>query len=339
MPRAQPVCCHGPMTDVLILGGTGWLSGRIARRWVDAGASVTCLARGGRPAPEGATLVEGDRDDDSVYDAPAAGAWDEVVDISSRPEHVRAAVAALAGRARHWTYVSSLSVYAANDVAGEDESAELAEPADPADEEYDYSRAKSACEASVRAALGDRTAIVRPGLIVGPGDPTDRFGYWVSRFALAADGPVLVPDAPEAFAQVIDVDDLAAFVHRVGSERWTGTANAIDDPMPLPDTIAAARRSAGHTGDLVAADPQRLLDLDVSHWMGPRSLPLWLPSDMPGFATRRNDVYRATGGTFRALDDTLARTLDHERARGLDRERSAGLARDEELALIDDLSA
>ena len=325
------------MTDVLILGGTGWLSGRVARRWLDAGASVTCLARGGRPAPDGATLVEGDRDDDRVYDVLAAGEWDEVVDISSRPEHVSAAVAALAPRARHWTYVSSLSVYAANDVAGEDESAALAEPADPADAEYDYSRAKSACEASVREALGDRAGIVRPGLIVGPGDPTDRFGYWVGRFALAGGGPVLVPDAPAASSQVVDVDDLADFVFRAGSIGWNGTANVITDPVPLAELLAAARTVAGHRGEIVPATPARLEELEVAHWMGARSLPLWLPDDMPGFATRTNGVYRAAGGTFRPLDETLARTLDDERARGLDRDRTTGLTREEELAVIDAL--
>lgn len=81
------------MTDVLILGGTGWLSRRIAQRWIDAGARVTCLARGERPAPGGAALVSGDRDDPETYRLLDRD-WDEVVDISSRADHVRGAVAA-----------------------------------------------------------------------------------------------------------------------------------------------------------------------------------------------------------------------------------------------------
>ena len=87
MPRGR-ICWDGGMTDVLILGGTGWLSGRVAARVGRADASVTCLARGGRPAPDGATLVVADRAEPGAYDALADREWDEVVDISSIPEHV-----------------------------------------------------------------------------------------------------------------------------------------------------------------------------------------------------------------------------------------------------------
>ena len=240
------------MTDVLVLGGTGWLSGRIAATWADAGASVTCLARGAREAPYGTTLVAGDRDAADAYDEVARREWDEVVDISSNPVHVAAALEALAPRSRHWTYISTVSVYASNDEPGADESAELLVPAGPDDEE-DYGRAKVRAEASVRDALGFRAAIVRPGLIVGPGDPTDRFGYWVGRFALAGDGDVLAPDADGRGAQVIDVDDLAPFVQAVGRERWTGVVNAAGDPVALGEVLTLAREVAGHSGALVTA--------------------------------------------------------------------------------------
>ena len=321
------------MTDVLILGGTGWLSGRVAARWVAAGASVTCLARGGRPAPQGARLVAADRAEPGAYAAVADHDWDEVVDISSIPEHVAAAVEALAGRTRHATYISSLSVYATDAEIGADESAEVHEPA-VAGEEYHYGRAKAAAEASVRTAFGDRAAIVRPGLIVGPGDPTDRFGYWVGRFALAATEPVLAPTLSGLTAQVIDVDDLAAFVVGRGAEGWHGTANATGESVPLGDLLALARQIAGHTGDLVEAEDEWLIAHDVAHWAGPKSLPLWLPRDMPGFSTRSIEAYRAAGGRLRTLSETLERTLADERSRGLDRERQAGLSRAEELALL-----
>ena len=320
------------MGDVLILGGTGWLSGHIARAWRDAGASVTCLARGSRPAPDGTRLVPGDRDDPGVYDALAATEWDAVVDVSSRAAHVEAAVRALGVTAAHWTYVSTVSVYAAADRPGADESAALLEPARFGDA-YDYGREKVAAEASVRAGV-ERAAIVRPGLIVGPGDPTDRFGYWVSRFALAGDGPVLVPDAPDARAQVIDVADAADFVVTAGRERWTGVADAVGDSIPLAGMLATARGIAGHTGPLVAVDPARLASLGVAHWMGARSLPLWLPDDLPGFATRSHAAYTGAGGRLRPLADTMARVLADERRRGLDRPRAAGLTRADELAVL-----
>lgn len=325
------------MTNVLILGGTGWLSGRVARAWVDAGAAVTCLARGGRPAPSGAELLIADRTEPAAYDAVAARDWDEVVEISSIPEHVAAATAVLAPRARHFTYVSSLSVYEANDEIGADEGAALSEPLAPG-EEYDYSRAKAAAEASVRDAFGERAAIARPGLIVGPGDPTDRFGYWVARFAIAEAEPVLTPTLDGRSAQVIDVDDLTAFVVACGAEQRQVVANAIGDAMPLGELLAEARAVTGLDGSLVEADDDWLEAHDVQYWMGPRSLPLWLPRDMPGFATRSNAAYRAAGGHVRDLRDTLERVLADERERGLDRERKSGLTRAEELALLAELS-
>ena len=324
------------MTDVLVLGGTGWLSRRIAERWADAGAAVTCLARGGRDAPYGTTLVVADRNDPDAYDEVALREWDEVVDVSSNPVHVAAAVAALGERARHWTYISTVSVYAVDDVPGADETAELLTPAGP-DEDEDYGRAKARAEASVRSALGFRAAVVRPGLIVGPGDPTDRFGYWVGRFALAGSDDVLVPDTADRGAQVIDVDDLAEFVRAVGRERWTGVVNAVGDPVALDRLFADAREVAGHTGALAAADDEWLVAQEVAYWLGARSLPLWLPADMPGFWTRSNAAYRLLGGRLRPLRETLDRALADERARGLGRDRRAGLTRPDELALLGEL--
>ncbi|MFD4959227.1 NAD-dependent epimerase/dehydratase family protein [Microbacterium sp. NPDC058389] len=325
------------MTDVLILGGTGWLSGRIARGHVDAGASVTCLARGARPVPDGATLVVADRDAPEAYAGVADRDWDEIVDVSSNPAHVAAAVDALAACTAHWTYVSSVSAYARADLEAQDESGELLAPTAPG-EESDYGRDKVTAENTVRAALGDRAAIVRPGLIVGPGDPTDRFGYWVSRFALAGAEPVLLPEADGHRAQVVDVDDVAAFVVRVGADRWSGTANIVGEVTALADVLSLAREIAGHTGATVAASDPFLVGHEVAYWAGPRSLPLWLPADMPGFMTHRNDRFRDAGGALRPLGETLERTLADERARGLDRERRAGLTRSDELALLAELA-
>ena len=126
---------------------------------------------------------------------------------------------------------------------------------------------------------------MRPGLIVGPGDPTDRFGYWVGRFSLAGEEDVLVPDAAGRGAQVIDVDDLAAFVRSIGQERWTGVVNAVGDPVPLGEVLGLAREVAGHAGATVAAPDEWLEEREVAFWSGPRSLPLWLPRDMPGFSS------------------------------------------------------
>ncbi|MCK2037260.1 NAD-dependent epimerase/dehydratase family protein [Microbacterium sp. SSW1-49] len=322
------------MTDVLILGGTGWLSGRIARLWADDGAAVTCLARGERPEPPGVTLVRGDRDRSDAYDRLARD-WDHVVDVSSRADHVAAVVAALGARARRWTYISSVSVYADDATPGADESAPVHEAAAPGDE-YDYAAEKVAAEQQVRA-LGDRALIVRPGLIVGDGDPSDRFGYWAAAFARAGSDRVLLPPLEGRATQVIDVDDLAAYVVTASSAGVSGAVNAIGDRHPLRDVLLCIRNAAGHCGETVVGEAGWLADHGVAYWAGERSLPLWLPADMTGFMTRSNAAFHRTGGVLRPIDDTIARVVADEIARGVDRERRAGLTREDERALLAEL--
>lgn len=316
------------MTNVLILGGTGWLSRRIARRWLDAGAAVTCLARGERAAPDGAALVRGDRDDPVVYAALAARDWDQVVDISSQAVHVAGAVNVLGDRAARWTYVSSMSVYTDDETVGADESAPQHPPAQRGDE-YEYGAQKAAAEDAV-ATLGPRALIVRPGLIVGEGDPSDRFGYWAAAFTRAGAEPVLLPPTDGRTTQVIDVDDLADYVVTTSA---TGPVNTIGDVHPLAEVLDAVRTAAGHTGDTVVATEDWLVGQGVEYWMGERSLPLWLPAEMTGFMTRSNARFHATGGSLRPLVETIADVVADERARGIDRVRRAGLTRAEERAL------
>ncbi|AMG81999.1 MULTISPECIES: NAD-dependent epimerase/dehydratase family protein [Microbacterium] len=319
------------MTDVLILGGTGWLSGRIAAHALGAGASVTCLARGGRPAPPGATLVLADRDDEDAYDVVSRTDWDHVVDVSSRVEHVSGAVRALGDRAARWTYISSMSVYRDDETVGTDESAPR-HPAAQAGEDDDYARQKVAAEDAVQESLGDRALLVRPGLIVGDGDPSDRFGYWAAAFLRALDEPVLLPPLDGRTAEVIDVEDVAAFVM---SATVTGAVNAIGDVRDLEDVLRTVRASTGHTGPVIVGTEERLVAEGVAYWAGPRSLPLWLPPEMSGFMTRSNARYRRSGGRIRPLEETLERVVADERERGVDRERRAGLTRTEERALLD----
>ena len=207
------------MRHVLVLGGTNWLGREIAARLVEQGDSVTCLARGSSGgAPAGAALVAADRTQPGAYDAVASRGWDEVIELSWDPLLVGTALEVLSARAAHWTLVSSVSVYATDADAGADEGASTVEPADPAD----YGHAKAAAERSSALALGDRLLVVRPGLIAGPGDPSDRFGYWVGRLALAGDDPVLMPDPDTVAVQAVDVRDLADWIVLAGRNRLTG---------------------------------------------------------------------------------------------------------------------
>ncbi len=323
------------MRHVLVLGGTNWLGREIAARLVRHGDAVTCLARGTNAgAPSGATLVAVDRTAPGAYDAVATRRWDEVVELSYLPTLVGPALEALGPLAEHWTLVSSVSVYATGTEAGADESAPIVEPVDLAD----YGQAKAWAELASVTALGDRLLIVRPGLIAGPGDPSDRFGYWVGRLALAGAEPVLapvpVPGPAAAAVQVVDVRDLADWIEFAARNGLAGCVNVVGHTHSLADTLALAAKVAHFTGRFAQAGDEWLADHGVSYWAGPRSLPLWLPPDEVGFARRSNAAFLAAGGSLRELEDTMVDVLADEKTRGLDRVRRSGLSRAEEVALL-----
>lgn len=316
------------MRRVLVLGGTAWLGRAVAREALARGAEVTCLARGASgDAPEGARLVRADRSRPGAYDG-LAGDWDAVVELAYEPVLVRSALAALADRARHWTLVSSVSVYRRDDEPGADESADLVEPRDLTA----YPDAKVAAERASAERLPGRLLVARPGLVVGPGDPSDRFGYWPAR--LHRGGRVLVPTGTARAVQVIDVDDLAAWVVRAGEDAVTGAVDAVGTSALFDVLVDTVRAVTGFTGTLVPADDAWLVDHDVRYWAGPRSLPLWLPASASGFARRSNARYRAAGGRERDLAETVARVLRDEVARGTGRPRRAGLTAGEEADLL-----
>ena len=322
------------MTRTLVLGGTAWLGREIVAQLVATGEEVTCLARGDSGAvPSGVTFVRADRRTPGAYDLVAGIGWDEVIELSYDADLVTGALEALAGTAQHWTLVSSVSVYASNTEPGADEDDALVNATDPSD----YAHAKVAAEQATTEAVGDRLLIARPGLIAGPGDTSDRFSYWVSRLTLASDEPVLVPDSTGRFVQLIDVRDLAGWLVSAGHQRLTGIYNAVGSEYGLSTVLRAASQVAGFSGDLISADDDWLIAHGVNYWMGPRSMPLWLPRTDAAFARRSRSRFLAAGGSERSLEQTLEDVLVDERTRGLGRDRRSGLTRDEENLLIDEI--
>ena len=324
------------MSSVLVLGGTSWVGGQIAHEAIAHGHDVTCLARGeSGDAPAGAAFVQADRADPGAYDQVRDRPWDIVIDVSRQPGQVRSAINALGSTATHWTLVSTGSVYA--DQSGPlDEDSRVLDPleGDVAGPEQ-YGEGKVACEQAVRQL--HRHLIVRVGLIGGPGDRSDRLGHYAARFALAGDEPVLVPGVADQPMQVIDVRDLARWIVASAAGGATGTVHGAGERTTVGQLLALSAEAAGFSGDQLIASESWLREHGVEEWMGPRSLPLWLPSSHHGMGMMDDARALAYGLERRPLLDTISATLDDERDRGLGRERKAGLSREDELELIAEL--
>ncbi|MET0952382.1 MAG: NAD-dependent epimerase/dehydratase family protein [Aeromicrobium sp.] len=324
------------MSSLLVLGGTSWLGGQIARAAITRGHDVTCLARGkSGEAPASAMFVRADRADTRAYDVVRDRRWDLVVDVSRQPGQVRSAVDALGDSAAHWTFVSTGSVYADQSVPLTEDSPLLGSLDGTEAGAEEYGEGKVACEDVVREL--PRHLIVRAGLIGGPGDRSDRSGYYVSRFALAGDGPVLVPDVADQPMQVIDVRDLAAWIVTAAGAGATGIVHGVGEPTTVSALVDGSAVAAGFRGERVGADEDWLRRREVEEWMGPRSLPLWLPPSHHGMGMMADRRALEEGLRRRPLVQTLRDTLVDERGRGLDRPRRSGLARADELELIAEL--
>ncbi len=269
-----------------------------------------------------------DRADDVPADL-AAEDFDAVVDVSRTPSHVRKAVAAWPDA--HWVFVSTINVYADN--ATPDPGPDSAR-VDPIEEDHDlkenpesYGPMKVSCENAVQAGA-PRSTLVRPGLIVGPGDPTGRYGYWPER--LADPGPVLGPGDPADRVQIIDVRDLAEWIVRLVESGTTGAYDGVGPANPVGEVLAQTAAGVDADPEIVWPGQEFLTEQGVEPWAGDGALPLWLPRpEYDGMITHRFDVSEAAGLTVRSYADTARDTLAWMRATpdaartGISREREA----------------
>jgi 2'-hydroxyisoflavone reductase len=274
-----------------VLGGTRFLGRHLRRRAVRARAATTTIhAR--VIAPPGAAVRNRRHRDPRVAPGPAALAAGEWMGDTSGyvPRCVKAAAETLAGRIGHYTFVSSLSVYADASRPGIDETAPVATLEDPSSEDVKahYGALKACCEEEIRAVFRARSLVVRPGLIVGPFDPTDRFAYWVARFLrpglLGARGEAaLVPGPRDRPVQFIDARDLAAWILDGVEAGRAGTFNACSPEGmwtmgALVDALVARGRGSGRAPVPAWVDDATLVDCGIVPWTG---LPLWIPASDP----------------------------------------------------------
>lgn len=311
-----------------MLGGTAFLGREVTVAALRRGHTVTCLARGTAPVPDRARFVAGDRDDDAGLTPVAGAMWDVVVDVSRHPGQVRRAVRDLS--TGHWVFVSTASVYADASRVEADEDAPVLAPLDGEvmTSPEVYGEAKVACEEAVRAADAP-SAIVRPGLIGGPGDWSGRSGYWPWRFAHPSGADVIVPDDPDQPCALIDVRDLADWIVAAAEHRVAGTFNATGPTVSLAGALTVAAEVGGSGALPRPVPPERLRELGVGSWMGPMSLPLWIDDpDARGLATLNSARARAAGLHTRPLVETFHDVLVYEERRT--EPRRAGLTDDEE---------
>jgi len=322
---------------ILVLGGTVFLGRHFVEAALKQGHELTLFNRGKHNPdlfPELETLI-GDRDGN--LDALDGRHWDAVLDTSGNiPRLVKASAEMLAGSTGHYTFISSISVYDLDKSADIDETSAVIKLEDENVEEITgetYGGLKALCEQAAEKALPGRVLNVRPGLIVGPNDPSDRFTYWPWR--LSKGGKVLAPGNPSAPMQIIDVRDLAEWLVQVIEENVTVTFNATgpQEPYTVERILKTCQEVINPNSEFEWIDDEFLQAEKVGPWV---EMPLWVPKG-EGSALMRVSIDRAlaAGLKFRRLDATVRDTFDWAQTRSRDYEWRAGLDREKEKALLE----
>lgn len=312
---------------LLVLGGPRFVGRALADAALARGHELTFFNRG-RTNPDLYPEVErlvGDREGD--LGALRGLAWDAVIDTCGYlPGTVLASAEALQ-ESGLYCFVSSISVYADFSVPTNEDSPVGVLGDLPGDEVTgeSYGPLKALCEEAVREVFDDRALVVRPGLIVGPHDPTGRFTYWPHR--IARGGEVLAPAPPERPTQVIDVRDLAEWTVSLCESATAGTYNATHPGVSFEELLTTCRSVSSSSAHVTWVTDAFLLEQGVGEWM---ELPLWI-ADPALAAADRVDVTRAiaAGLSFRPLEETVRGALDHAETTD-----AAGLAPEREAALL-----
>ena len=329
---------RAPGMRILILGGTAFLGPELVAAARARGHVLTLFNRG-KTNPGLFPDVEklhGDRD--GKLDALRGRSWDAVVDTSGYvPRIVRDSAELLAPAVERYLFVSTISVYAETIPPGSDETAPVATAPDPASEDVraNYGALKALCEKAAEAAMPGRVSVVRPGLIVGPGDPTDRFTYWPVR--LARGGEALAPGDGRDPVQVVDVRDLADWMIRLVERRDAGVANAAGPvaPLDMAGMLEACGRASAVPVALAWVPWPFLEKQKVEPWS---DMPVWIPAgtEGAGMASVSNARAVSKGLRFRSVEETARDTLTWWGALPGDRRAKlrAGISPEREAAVL-----
>ena len=328
---------------ILFLGGTGFLGPHTVRYALERGHEVTLFNRGRTNTdlfPELETII-GNRDpeiDDGLKGLEGRE-WDAVIDTSSYvPRITGASAGLLAESVEQYLFVSTICQYdnwAEGGTNGtEDRPGATLDDPTTEDVRTHYCALKAYCERAVEEAMPGRVTQIRPGLIVGPRDGTDRFTYWPVR--IDQGGEVLAPGKPSDLTQYIDVRDLARFMVHCLEQELTDTYNVVRNPMPFGDLLSTCVDTIESDAELTWVPADFLAEHDIQAW---RDVPAWADSDsaLAGSLTWSADKALSAGLTISPVEDTIRDTLAWFRSLPDERqaELRAGMSRDKEASVLE----
>ncbi len=322
---------------ILIIGGTRFLGRHLVEAALERSHDVTLFNRG-KSNPDLFPRLEtilGDREQD--VDKLNGRIWDAVIDVAGYlPRIVRLSAEVLKENVARYVFISTISVYRDFKKIGIDESYPVATLENETVEEITgetYGPLKALCERVVQDIYGVRALIVRPGLIVGPHDPTDRFTYWPVR--VVRGGDVLAPQGMEARIQIIDVRDLADFIIKLIQDNASGVYNATGPAYELTigKLLEVSKQVTGSDANFRWASVEFLNRHKVEAWS---DMPTWVPEDEEGVGFSRVDVSKsiAAGLKFRPLEETVRDTLAWAQTRAADHQWRAGLTAEREAEIL-----
>lgn len=328
---------------LLILGGTQFLGRHLLEAALAAGHDVTLFNRG-MTNPDlypDVPRLKGDRKTGD-YESLKGTSWDAVIDTCGYvPRQVRQTLEALDGNVGHYTFISSVSVHPDLSEVGINEDSPLGTLDDPDTEEItgeSYGPLKVACEQAAQDGLPGRTLVIRPGLIVGPFDPTDRFTSWVVRADRG--GEMLAPEPTTTPVQSIDARDLAAFTLSLVEQGTTGAFEAVgpNEELTVEHLVEACVAASGKGTKVTWIPWSFLAEREVAPWM---ELGAWVPDDGDSKGLNRVDASKAkaAGLVTRPIEETVADTLAWYRTLPADRSPRAGLAAEKEQKILEEWHA